>query len=149
MNTVILSETKPLGVAGGSVNGGNWNLRELNVQSSVTNWCNLSAEGVFNLKNGKYLLIGTATALGVDSHKLRIRNIDNNESSYGLNSLAYSLQPNNSSTANITAYITIGARNGSYVLEHYCERTVENLGKGFPSNTGDNEVYSTLVIQRL
>ena len=149
MNIVILTESKPQGVPGGSLIGGEWNLRQLNSISPQANWCSLDTDGYFTLKNGRYLITAHSIAIGVDSHKLRVRNIENDLTYSGLNCLAYSLQPNNSSTAHLIANVNISSQRVSFALEHFCKRSVANLGKGFPVNNGDDEVYSTVSIQRL
>jgi hypothetical protein len=148
----ILSETKPSGTNGGASVGQAWNERVYNNISSnqTTGWCSLNTiTGEITLKAGKYQLNGKAIGVGVGSHQLRVRNMSNNTSNYGLSSLSYALTPGNSSVAEVDAYINInGAR--TFKIEHFCEKSVANFGLGFSTSiSGNNEVYSSVVITKL
>lgn len=153
VEAIILTETKASGVNGGGSTGGAWNDRALNNLTGVQsgNWCSLNTiTGDFTLKTGKYLVTANAVVLGVGSNQLRIRNTFDNTSYYGTSSLSYSLTPSNSNNSSLSCYINVTATNRTFTLEHYCENSVPNFGKGVSVGaSGNTEVYSTVVIQKL
>lgn len=151
MNLAILNEIKPSGMFGGSTMAGTWNKRELNNNVPTgNNWCTLNPiTNEFILKAGKYSVTANAVGVGVGSHELRLRNINDNVIYNGLSSFSDPLAPNNSSTTTLSVYVNIPVQK-TFLLEHYTEKAVVNYGKGFPVKVqGTDEIYANVVIQKI
>lgn len=151
MSVVLLAETTSSGVPCGTIIGQQWNLRELNtVLSNTVPWCSLNhTVHQFTLKPGTYTLDVNSTAVGAGGHKLRVRNITTGDLYYGLSSLSDSLRPSNSGNATLNTIISVSVTRNTFVLEHYAQNTSDNIGMGFPVNSGDDEIYSTIIITKM
>lgn len=152
VQVVILTEQKSSGSSGGGSTGGAWNTRLLNtiVKTPSTTWCSLnSITNEFSMTTGKYLVSIKAVGVGVGSHQVRLRNTTDSTNFYGISSLSYALTPGNSSNAEAEILLDFSG-NKTFVLEHFCEKSVPNFGLGFPVGaSGNNEVYASVSIQKL
>jgi hypothetical protein len=148
-----LSDVKASGTAGQSLTGGVYNTRQLNTLDDSSGIGITLASNQFTLPAGQYYIEGSApvsvvTSVGVNSHKIKIRNItDGTDAIIGTSEL---LAQNNAGTAasnnsRIAGLVTISSSK-VFELQH---RTQTTGNGGVAAAFGDSEVYSIVKITKV
>jgi hypothetical protein len=151
-NPVLLNDTactikdiKPPGTNGGTFTNNIWTTRQLNIIEGNIAFAALNTN-IITLQPGKYTINIKAPACGVRSHQIRLRNITIGE---------YLLGGNGSSNA--TSLMTYSEIYGFFEytvetqldIQHICERTIANVGLGLSTGFNENEIYTTVFIQKI
>ena len=141
-------DEKASGTDGGTFTSGSFQTRTLN--TSVTNeisGASLSSNQI-TLPSGTYFLYATAPAYGVDTHKLKFRNItDSSDTLIGNNQrIADALDA--ATTAHISGRFTIAAQK-TFELQHRCNTTDSGDGFGVGANYSIVEVYADVQIWKI
>ena len=141
-------DEKASGTDGGTFTSGSFQTRTLN--TLVTNeisGASLSSNQI-TLPSGTYFLYATAPAYGVDTHKLKFRNItDSSDTLIGNNQrIADALDA--TTTAHISGRFTIAAQK-TFELQHRCNTTDTGDGFGVSSGYSIVEVYADVQIWKV
>ena len=148
--TIVLSDKKVSGSAGGTFASGTWVTRTLNsIDGADQTFCTLSSN-VFTLPPGKYTIEGTAPGFNCGAHQCRIINNDTNEVLIN-GTCEYTASSSVQTRSFIKHSFEITAQT-SYILQHRCGTTssTSGLGKstGFGTSGVLSEVYSNLIITK-
>jgi hypothetical protein len=141
-----IEDQKSSGTDGGDFTSGAWRTRDLNTVSGDVSIVSLNSNQ-FTLQPGKYIIDASASALSVDRHKCRIRNITDGTNYIG----TVELSDSSASTSNrtfATANISISEAK-VFELQHYGQTTELGVGFGSALNDGTVEVYSKITIRKL
>lgn len=142
-----VQDQKSAGTGGGSFTSGSWQTRVLN--TTLTNEIASSsvAANQITLPAGTYYAEAYGTAYTVGWNKVRFRNISDGTSTIVGSTSKSDAGAFSNITSQLAGRFTI-AGSKVFELQHYCQNTVGN-GFGFPSSTGEVEVYADVRIWKV
>lgn len=155
-NTWTLSDVKPPGTNGGTFLNGAWRTRVLNTimagpgaSSDVT-----LAGNQITLMPGSYYISARASALLVNRHKARFRNITDGVTEFhGTSefSLPGGFGISATSDSLIEGIVTVpkGGPSKVFELQHRCQTSQATFGFGLASGFGISEVYAIVSIIKM
>lgn len=143
-STCTIKDIKPPGTNAGTFTKNVWTTRDLNIIEGDISFVTLN-NNTITLQPGTYIINIKAPACGVRSHQIRLRNITAGEYLLG----------GNGSTNAITL-MTYSEIYGffEYTVEtqidvqHICSKTVADVGLGLSTGFNENEIYTTVFIQK-
>lgn len=140
-----LSDTKSPSSSGGSFTSGSFQTRDLNTKDVDADSIVTLSANQFTLEAGTYRIRAKAPGRSVDGHQAKIRNItDSSDEIIGTSAYSSSGVTTHSF---IDGEITITGTK-TFELQHKCETTAGSTGFGFRSDSGENEIYSTVEIEK-
>ena len=144
----ILSDVKSSGTAGGSNATGTWQKRTINTEVDPDGIVSLSGDQFTITQAGTYLIEACAPGVSCEKHKTRIRNITDNSTAI----VGESCYANNAYGGNTHSraegVVTIAAAK-TFELQHWMQSSGGASGLGFPTGSGESEVYSTIKVIRI
>jgi hypothetical protein len=145
---ILLVDAKSQGSYGGTFTSGARRTRDLNQELVDTGgFCTLSSNQ-FTLAAGKYILKGSAPAMGVSRHRAYLYNVSDSADE-ALGSCEYAYQGYSAQTRSfISVYIDISTAK-TFEVQHQCSDTKSNNGFGMDSNFGGNEYFTIVEIWRV
>lgn len=144
---VFLKDVKPNATNAGTCVGTIWNNRDLNTIEGDATLVTLSANQ-FTLYPGKYLLEANVPAYFVAAHKARLVNSATlQEVSVGSASHSHP-SAGSMTTSNIRTVLTVTVPT-AYHVQHRCSVERATVGLGIANNLGADEVYTTIMIQKI
>jgi len=147
--TAYIKDVKPSGTAGGTFTAGAWQTRDLNTLEGDTEFISLSANQV-TLSSGKYKISASAPCFRGSQNKIKLRNITNSTddiiggSSFAPNDTSF----NGFSRSEMEGVIEISS-NTTFEIQHRCSSTRASDGFGIASSFSVDEIYATLVIEKI
>jgi hypothetical protein len=144
---VFLKDVKPAGTNAGTCGGSVWNKRELNTLEGETTLVTLSSNQ-FTLYPGKYLIDANVPAYFVAAHKARLVNSATlQEVSVGSASHSHP-SAGSMTTSNIRTVLSVNVPT-TYHIQHRCGVERATVGLGIANGLGTDEVYTTVMIQKI
>lgn len=147
IKVAFVKDIKPNGVHGGTCVTGFWNIRDLNTLQGNTSFISLSGNR-FTLQPGNYIIEGNAPAFVTSQHKVKIRDVTNNQdliigsSGFSHNSFPSLTYSNFMGQVNITATT-------SFEVQHVCSNATNGVSLGVAGNFGASEVYTQVKITKI
>lgn len=137
---VLIQDQKTTNTAGQSLTSATWNKRDLTQKPVDTgSIATLSGASVISLPRGRYTVVAHSTSgANIGAHRLRLRDTTNN-----VTLVSGTNAQNNSMAALSGEFELTGTVN--IELQHWCGTTGSG---GVAANTGESEVYSSLLFTR-
>ena len=131
----------PSGSNGGDATTSTWNTRTLN--AGVSSDAVISRSGnTLKLRVGTYLIQAESCASYVGIHKIRLR--DASGSTRGTGTSEWSNAAN--TKASLFSRVTVTTTTLALTLQHFTKNRMANTGLGYPTSTGEDEVYANVQI---
>lgn len=144
----IFKDVKPSGTNGGSAVAGSYQTRDLNTHEGLKTFASLDSNQI-TLEKGKYLIEASSLTFAVLDSKCKIYNVtDSEDLIVGMIARPNSAGEGNSSLNSLTGEITIN-KTTTIDLRIRTRTTRVIVGLGNASIFGDDEVYSTVKIQKI
>jgi hypothetical protein len=143
-DVAILKCSKSVGTNAGTFIENTWIKRGLNKIEGIVDYVYLNENGQFILQPGIYDVTVICPAVGVYNHRCRIYDSTNNIV-IGNGTNAFSVGYNQTHSY-IYQYLDIGIET-KYEIQHMCSKTNEDIGLGFATGFGGDEVYSIVKIK--
>ena len=155
-DVAIIEERQPTGTDAGSAVAGVNNRGLEFVTGNLTNFVSVTKPTVTITQPGNYLMIGMASAVATQRHRLMISRINNtaarlaNGRSRRNPVPANALSDHGNDEAMVWGYYTTANNNDQIQLRHYCELATATVGLGRATNeAAQQEVFAQLIIFRL
>jgi len=145
--TVYLKDVKATTTNGGTFTATAWRTRTLNTVENSQAWCSLNSNQ-FTLAAGVYKVKATAPAYACNSHQCKIYNISDSTNDI-IGSSGYAYTSNVPTTFSFAIGILEINSSKTFELQHYCASTKTGNGFGVSANTGLDEIYSIVEIERI
>jgi hypothetical protein len=144
--TCYIEDVKATTVDSGSMTGGAYNTRDLNTLSGDTSFVTLSANQ-FTLGAGKYKLLASAPATGVNSHKAALYDITNAAYiKYGTSMQTDGTSETSRSEVRVMLTLT---ETTTFELRHHIRNHINANDGGESTDDGSDERYSFVEITKL
>lgn len=142
---ILLQEQQTSGTDAGTFTSGAWQTRPINTEVFDTGGhCSLAANQ-FTLVAGTYRVYASATARGVDAHKIRLQNITDATTEVLGESAYVSAADASDTDSYLIGRFTI-ASSKVYELQHRCQTTKTVNGFGASSGFGVTEIYASVYL---
>ncbi len=138
-----IKDIKVPGTNGGSFTKDVWQVRDLNTLYGNVEFATLN-DNKFTLRPGKYLITAKVPACSVQNHQAKLYNVT--DTSYVLGTSSYAFA-DTMSISEIVANISITSTT-QFEIRHICINTVENVGFGKATGFDEEEVYTTVTIEK-
>lgn len=141
--TCYIKDVKSSGTNGGTFTSGAWQTRDLNTLSGDTEFVSL-ASNQFTLQPGKYEIKASASAVAVNKHNIKLRNItDSTDDIIGSTSYASSSAGPGYTSSELKSTVEITSAK-TFEIQHYGETT--RVADGFgPASVGSVDSVFTQV----
>lgn len=147
ISVAYLYDEKTNGTSGGTFGSG-WKTRTLNTESDPDSIVSLSSNQ-FTLGAGTYLLVFSASAYDVVQHKTAIYDVTGTDYISPTGSSELTQSAYNDQTRSMGSCIVTPSSNNVYELRHYANTSKSTSGFGYPTSSGEVEIYATVTIFKL
>ena len=144
--TAYIKDVKSSGTNGGTFTSGAWQTRDLNTLEGDTEFVSLSANQII-LSSGKYIIEASATAMQVNGHVIKIRDITNSID-INIGTPVYAASSGASNLSQVISDLEITS-NTTLEVQHRCNTTKATNGLGNPLNFGVDEIYTQVKITKV
>lgn len=141
--TCVIKDIKSAGTNGGTFEKDTWVQRTLNTVEGNVSFLSLNNNQI-TLNPGRFYINIKSPTFNVQNNQIRLANITDSTYIYGTNAFSASVMTN----SELTTFITITEQK-VFEIEHICSKTNTNDGFGRATGFDSNEVYTTVVIQRI
>ena len=148
--TCYIKDVKSSGTNGGTFTSGAWQTRDLNTLEGDTEFVTLdSGTGRFTLQSGKYEIEASASAVAVNKHNIKLRNItDSTDDIIGSTSFASSTAGPGNTSSKLKSTVEITSTK-TFEIQHYGETTRVTDGFGPASVGGVDSVFTQVEITKV
>ena len=148
----VFEDQKPSLENGGTLTQDIWQDRDLNAVVEAAAGITLASDQITLTKGHKYLVNYSCPAYYVGRHQAKLYNVTNaGDEHIGSSAYTSSSQSNSQSRSYGECIVDLTAASVDEVfkLQHFCEATNLTTGMGVASETGEEEIYSRVRVERL
>ena len=144
----LLEERLASGSNAGASVAATYTARALTEQSDAGDLVGISGVNITIKKKGTYLILGSAPAYSVGTHRVKLRQTSGTPTDILLGTSEVSL-PGVMSRSFIEGMVTIADDDTTVQLQHWTEATVASNGFGLAATTGEQEVYARIQLLKV